>query len=266
MLNNGSKFSSDYLKTVLKDSIIAGYEVDYVEYKNTYPRRSTKMADNPFIKDRIHHRITEKLGDNSNYIVYSNTRGSSGHILVFDKVTEKLYSVIQKNRYKTIKKEAIDPSQPPHYVFIYAQLNPLENEDYPTGGLIPFNESDLSDSLVLKRNYAKEELKKYLRNLNPESFVLIVYDLDRNTDTIASIEASTPSSLNLTSLNKIENWLEHNPVFSFEPIYTEAEDTAEANDQLKGLDLKPNIKKQLEDRDNLSVVEKKAEKDSKDAD
>lgn len=266
MLNNVSNFSNAYLKNTLQESIIKGYEVDYVDYKNKYHRRSTQMADNPFIKDRIHDRITDKLSGNDSYIVYSNKRGSGGHILVFDNTTKKLYSIIQRDRYKTVKKEAIDPNVPAHYMFIYAQINPLEDKKNPEWTLFSLDEVDLNDLLISKQNHAKEESKKYLRNLKPESFVLIVYDLDRNTNTVASIEAFTPSSLYLTPLNEIENWLEHSPVFSFENLSIAGKEDTDNNEQLKGLDLKPGIKKQLEQKEELSVEKKQPEEDTEEMD
>ncbi|MFL0361428.1 DUF5986 family protein [Pseudobacillus sp. 179-B 2D1 NHS] len=264
MLNNGSAYSEDYLKNVFMGSITKAYEVDYVKFKNSFERKSTNMADNPFIKDCIHDRITDQLRDNDRFIVYPNKRGSGGHIIVFDLVTQKLYSVIHMDRYKVVSKEATDPDKPAHYLFIYAQVNPIENNEQTDWGLIPLEAEHLNESLVLKREHAKEEAKKYLRNLNPESFVLVVYEMDKSTNTISTVQAFSPSSLHLTPLNEIENWSEHKPVFSFEEQPSNEKEIEE--EQIIGIDLKPEIKKQLEDKDKPSIEKKKEKKNSEETD
>lgn len=260
-----SVFASTYLIDFFKNSITKAYEVDYIDYKKRYHSKSTHMADNPFIKDMVHKRITDALEYNNDFIIFPNKRGSGGHILVFDTKSEKLYTVIQKSRYKAISKEATDPDKPAHYVFIYSQVNPVEDNTDPNWELIPYEEEHLNELLIRKKAYAKEEAKKYLRNLKPDSFILVVYDMDESTNSISSIEAFIPSSLYLTPLkNEIENWLEHQPIFSFEdPSGMEKQNEDE---QLKGIDLKQEIKRQLQERDNPSVEEKKDEKNSKEVD
>ncbi|MDF9520783.1 DUF5986 family protein [Bacillus cereus] len=251
------KMTNIELKRIFTESIKIAYEVDYRQYKRTYFDSPTGNANNKFIRDRIYEQIDKKIYANENYEMRVVKRGSEAHILVFDKMSYELYCLVSKDRYKVIKKEAIDPEIPPHYAFIYAQPNP-EEVGHSLFSII--DDIDFNNALVVKKEHAKEKAKEYLFGWKVMSSVLIVYDFDKFTENVSTIEAFRPSSLNLIPINGIDDLTVHRPIFTIPENKMASQNSLDNDQQTKqvSVKLKTAIKNQLQGKEKpILKLEKK---------